>query len=97
MGMRALAPRSQQAGGREWQWRMPRRNLSSLTDPCWVARNRTTFAMTQHFTKLGDTPFWHLGVPKGAEMTSLLGEMPFAPLPAGFRGCYGRHCLNTTN
>ena len=25
--MRALAPRSQQAGGREWQWRMPRGNL----------------------------------------------------------------------
>ena len=30
IGMRALAPRSQQAGGREWQWRMPRGNLSSL-------------------------------------------------------------------
>ena len=41
--------------------------------------------MTQHFTKLGDTPFWHLCVPKGAEMTSLRGEVPFAPLPAGFR------------
>ena len=42
-------------------------------------------AMTQHFTKLGDTPFWHLCVPKGAKMTSLRGEVPFAPLPAGFR------------
>ena len=41
--------------------------------------------MTQHFTKLGDTPFWHLCVPKGAEMTSLRGEVPFALLPAGFR------------
>ena len=29
-GMRVLAPRSQQAGGREWQWRMPRGNLSSF-------------------------------------------------------------------
>ena len=28
--MRALASRSQQAGGGEWQWRMPRGNLSSL-------------------------------------------------------------------
>ena len=34
---------------------------------------RTIFAMTQHFTKLGETPFWHLWVPKGAEMTSLRG------------------------
>ena len=58
-----------------------------------LARNRTIFAMTQHFTKLGDTPFWHLCVPKGAEMTSLWGGVPFAPLPAGSR----RHCLNTTN
>ena len=49
------------------------------------ARNRTNFAMTQHFTKLGDTPFWHLCVPKGAEMTSLWGGVPFAPLPAGSR------------
>ena len=50
-----------------------------------LARNRTIFAMTQHFSKLGDTPFWHLCVPKGAEMTSLRGGEPFAPLPAGFR------------
>ena len=41
--------------------------------------------MTQHFTDLGDTLFWHLRVPKGAEMTSLRGGVPFAPLPAGFR------------
>ena len=26
--------------------------------------------MTQHFSRLGHTPFWHLCVPKGAEMTS---------------------------
>ena len=49
------------------------------------ARNRPLFAMLQHFTELGDTPFWHLRVPKGAETTSLLGGMPFALLPAGFR------------
>ena len=41
--------------------------------------------MTQHFSKLGRTPFWHLCVPKGAEMTSLWGGETFAPLPAGFR------------
>ena len=41
--------------------------------------------MTQHFTKIGDTPIWHLCVPKGAEMTSLRGGVPFAPLPAGSR------------
>ena len=41
--------------------------------------------MTQHFSRLGHTPFWHLCAPKGAEMTSLLGGMLFAPLPAGFR------------
>ena len=62
-----------------------------------LARNRTIFAMTQHFTKLGVTPFWHLCVPKGAVLTSLRGGGPFAPLPAGFAVCYGRHCLNTTN
>ena len=49
------------------------------------ARNRPLFAMPQHFTELEDTPFWHLRAPKGAEMTSLRGGMPFAPLPAGFR------------
>ena len=49
------------------------------------ARNRPLFAMLQHFTELADAPFWHLRVLKGAEMTSLRGEMPFAPLPAGFR------------
>ena len=41
--------------------------------------------MMQHFSKLGHTPFWHLCVPKGAEMTSLRGGETFAPLPAGFR------------
>ena len=41
--------------------------------------------MTQHFTDLGDTPFWHLCAPKGAELPSLRGGVPFAPLPAGFR------------
>ena len=41
--------------------------------------------MAQHFSKLGHTPFWHLCVPKGAEMTSLRGGETFAPLPAGFR------------
>ena len=34
--------------------------------------------MLQHSTELGDTPFWHLWVPKGAEMTFLRGEMPFS-------------------
>ena len=53
--------------------------------------------MTQRFTKFGVTPFWHLCVPKGAELTSLRGGVPFAPLPAGFVVCYGRHGLNTTN
>ena len=41
--------------------------------------------MMQHFTDLGVTPFWHLCVPKGAELPSLRGGVPFAPLPAGFR------------
>ena len=63
--------------------------------PCTQQDN--AFAMTQHFSRLGHTPFWHLCVPKGAEMTSLRGGETFAPLPAGFRRCYGRHCLNTTN
>ena len=41
--------------------------------------------MTQHITKFGVTPFWHHCVPKGAELTSLRGGVPFAPLHAGFR------------
>ena len=61
-----------------------------------LARNRTIFAMTQHFSKLGDTPFWHLCVPKGAEMTSLQGGLSHPYLQA-FVVCYGRHCQNTAN
>ena len=42
------------------------------------------FAMTQHFTGLGDTlfliGFWHLCVPKGAELTSFRGDVPFRTL-----------------
>ena len=58
-------------------------NVSPVSHgPC---AQQTTFAMLQHFTELADAPFWHLRVLKGAEMTSLRGEMPFAPLPAGFR------------
>ena len=65
--------------------------------PCWdrstvspvshgpCAQQDNAFATTQHFSRLGHTPFWHLCVPKGAEMTSLRGGEPFAPLPAGFR------------
>ena len=34
---------------------------------------------------LGDTPFWHLRAPKGAELASLRGGVPVAPLSAGFR------------
>ena len=41
--------------------------------------------MTQHFSRLEHTPFRHLYVPKGAEMTFLRGEVLFAPSPAGFR------------
>ena len=74
IGMRASAPRSQQAGGREWQWRMSRRNsvpsvdvrhipilykevqidLMSHLFHTGLARNRTIFAMTQRFSKLGN-------------------------------------------
>ena len=50
-----------------------------------LARSRSLFAMTQHFTDVGDTPFWHLCAPKGAVLTSLRGGVTFAPLPAGFR------------
>ena len=53
--------------------------------PSVDVRHYNAFAMTQHFSRLGRTPFWHLCVPKGAEMTSLRGGMLFAPLPAGFR------------
>ena len=52
--------------------------------------------MTQHFSRLGHTLFWHLCVPKGAEMTSLRGGMLFAPLPAGFRRLLWPRLLNTT-
>ena len=41
-----------------------------------LARSRSLFAMTQQFTDLEDT-FWHLWVPKGAELTSLRGGVPF--------------------
>ena len=45
--------------------------------------------MVQHFTDLEDTPFCLLfgtfECQKGAELTSLRGGCPFAPLPAGFR------------
>ena len=61
-----------------------------------LARSRPLFAMTQHFTDLGDTPFWHLRAPKGAEMTSLRGCLSHPYLQA-FVVCYGRHRLNTTN
>ena len=44
------------------------------------ARDRPLFAMTQHFTEFGDTPFWHLRAPKGAEMTSLPGGYAFGTL-----------------
>ena len=40
--------------------------------------------MTQHFTDLGGTPFWHLGVPKG-ELTSLRGGVPFRTLTCRHR------------
>ena len=53
-----------------------------------LARNRPLFAMLQHFTELGDTPFWHLRVPKGAEMTSLAH-----PYLQAFVVRYDRHLL----
>ena len=61
------------------------------------ALHATDHFLQQHFTEIGDTPFWHLWVPKGAEMTSLRGGAPFAPLPAGFRRLLWRYCPNTTN
>ena len=54
---------------------------------CFTRALRATercFCNDDHFSKLGHTPFWHLCVPKGAEMTSLRGGETFAPLPAGF-------------
>ena len=45
-GMRVLAPRSQQAGGREWQWRMPRGNLMLMSDI-------TNFVQRGTYTMLG--------------------------------------------
>ena len=44
----ALAPRFQQAGGREWQWRMSRGNLSSL-----LASDITNFVQRGTYTMLG--------------------------------------------
>ena len=50
--------------------------------------------MTQHFTELEDTPFWHLRVLKGAEMTSLRGVRLSHPYLQAFVVCYDRHCLH---
>ena len=58
------------------------------------ARNRPLFAMTQHFTELGDTPFWHLRAPKGAEMTSFREVCLSHPYLQAFVVCYDRHLLH---
>ena len=53
------------------------------------ARKRQLFAMTQHFTELGDTPFWHLQVPKGADDLLPGGVCLLHPyLQAFFVVCY---------
>ena len=78
------------------RWQIPCQNRSCFI--CFTRALHATeqFAMTQHFTKMGDTPCWHLCVPKGAEMTSW-GVCLSQPYLQALVVCYGRHCLNTTN
>ena len=61
--MRALAPRSQQAGGREWQWRMSRGNLSSLltSDITNFVQRGTYNARTGPWSHLFHTLFHEYG------------------------------------
>ena len=74
----------------------PRPEVHPMSGIRACTQQENAFAMTQHFSRSEYTPFWHLYVPKGAEMTSLWRDEPFALSPAGFRCLLCRHCLNTT-